>query len=129
MPWCRVSARSFFGPKYTEASGGKETCFKAWTCGLAQIIYFYAVICNAEVLNKIPTLQHRTASKRQLSRTKGVSDQEITVAIYMALEDEVEELTSEIATLVMKQKQVAAEEARVGEQIGRGLETHTYEDQ
>jgi hypothetical protein len=47
----------------------------------------------------------------------------------MALEDEVEELTSEIATLVMKQKQVAAEEARVGEQIGRGLETHTYEDQ
>ena len=58
-----------------------------------------------------------------------MSDQEITVAIYMALEDEIEELTSEIDALVIKQKQVAAEMARAGEQIVQGLETHAEDEE
>jgi hypothetical protein len=62
-----------------------------------------------------------------LNRTKEVSDKEITVAIYMALEEEIEELPSEIDTLVTKQKQVAVEQARAGKQIFQGLEAHADE--
>ena len=45
----------------------------------------------------------------------------------MALEEEIEELPSEIDTLVTKQKQVAVEQARAGEQIVQGLEAHADE--
>ena len=56
-----------------------------------------------------------------------MSDKEITVAIYMALEEEIEELPPKIDTLAMTQKQVTVEQAHAGEPIVQGLETHADE--